>query len=473
VLATQNDAGRSEVHVQVSIRRALGLALALAGASPWSSAQQAPADPAIAANAPPAPPAANAQPAAARVECDADNAGLTLPPGFCALVVAENVGRARHLVVRRNGDIYVAINPARDGSDPGGLIALRDADRDGRAEIVQSIADTGGSGLALSRDGRSLYFGQPDRVLRYTLAPGALAPVGAPVVVVSGMPADGDHTAKTVVLDDAGGLFVNFGSASNACQVENRVPLSPGVDPCPELPVRAGVWRFRANGQNQVPTPAQQWARGLRNTNALKVHPLTRQLWGVQNGRDQLHENWPALFTEQDDRVAPSEELLRIRRGLDNGWPYCYEDARFPAGERKRLAPEYGGDGELRGRCAAIRDSLLPLPAHWAPLAIEFYDGRQFPRAYLFDAFVTTHGARFPGPPEGPGYNVLRVRYSFFGRPVSWEVFADGFAGGASNLPESAVNRPVGLAIGPDGSLYVSSDQLPGRIFRVLYSGRR
>jgi glucose/arabinose dehydrogenase len=446
------------------------VALALASAPGWVAAQQTPADPAL---APTTAPASNAPPAAARVECDADNAGLTLPPGFCALVVAENVGRARHLVVRRNGDIYVAINPAPDGSDPGALIALRDADHDGRAEVVERLSETGGSGLALSRDQRFLYFGQPDRVLRFTLDPGALAPVGAPVVVVSGMPADGDHTAKTVVLDGAGGLFVNLGSASNACQVENRVPLSPGVDPCPERPVRAGIWRFSATAENQVPTPALHYARGLRNTNALTVHPLTRQLWGVPNGRDQLHDNWPALFTEEDDRVAPAEEVLLIRRGLDDGWPYCYEDARFPAGTRKRLAPEYGGDGEIRGRCAAVRDSLLPLPAHWAPLAISFYDGRQFPRSYLFDAFVTSHGARFPGPPEGPGYNVLRVRFNFFGRPVGWEVFADGFAGGASNLPESAANRPVGLAIGPDGSLYVSSDQLPGRIFRVLYTGRR
>ena len=403
----------------------------------------------------------------ARVSCDVDT-GLTLPPGFCALVVAENVGRARHLVVRSNGDIYVALNPARDGSDPGGLLALRDADRDGRAEVVERISEIGGNGLAISRDERFLYFAPNDRVLRYRLSPSQLLPVGEPTTIVSGMPATGDHASKTVVLDRTGGLFVNVGSASNSCQVENRAVLSPGVDPCPELPTRAGIWRFRANRENQAFSERERFATGLRNTVALALHPITQALWGLVNGRDQLFESWPNLFTAVDDEQAPAEELVRIRRGMDNGWPYCYEDARIAAPGRKVLAPEYGGDGQERGRCAAIADSALPLPAHWAPLDILFYTGRQFPREYALDAFVTSHGARFPGPPEGPGYQVLRVRFEN-GRPVDWETFADGFASGAAQLPDDARDRPVGLAVGPDGSLYVSSDQLPGRIFRVVF----
>jgi glucose/arabinose dehydrogenase len=405
------------------------------------------------------------------VACDADNAGLTLPNGFCALVVAEGVGRARHLAVRRNGDIYVAINPAPDGTDPGGLLALRDSDGDGRAEVVETIASVGGNGLDLSRDERFLYFAQHDRLLRYTLDRDALLPRGGPLTIVSGLPADGDHRAKTVVLDQRGGLFLNVGSATNSCQVDNRVPFSPGVDPCTELETRAGIWRFSATATNQPFTPEQRFATGLRNTNAMALHPMTRQLWGVQNGRDELHEDWPTLFSPEDDRVAPSEEIVRIRRGYDNGWPYCYQDPRLGRDGDKVLAPEYGGNGEIRGRCAAVPDAALALPAHWAPLGMLFYTGRQFPLRYRLDAFVANHGARFPGPPEGPGYNVVRVRF-FGGRPVGFEVFADGFAGAATTLPEDARDRPVGLALGPDGSLYISSDQLPGRIFRVVYRPR-
>jgi glucose/arabinose dehydrogenase len=169
--------------------------------------------------------------------------------------------------------------------------------------------------------------------------------------------------------------------------------------------------------------------------------------------------------------MAPAEDVLRIDRGLDNGWPYCYEDARKERRGRKVLAPEYGGNGMRRGRCGRIRGAALDLPAHWAPLAIQFYRGRQFPREYRHDAFIATHGARFPAPPEGPGYNVLWVSFRE-GRPVSWRVFADGFAGG-NPQPDEARNRPVGLAEGPDGSLYVTSDQLPGRIWRIVYRGGR
>jgi glucose/arabinose dehydrogenase len=409
------------------------------------------------------------------VECDPDNAGLTLPPGFCALVVAENVGRARHLAVTRSGDIYVAVNPARDGSDPGRLIALRDTDRDGRADVVTPILnDLGGNGVALHPSGFFLYFAANDRILRFFVVPGRLLPIGPPVTVVRGLPATGDHVSKTVVLDGGFGMFVNIGSASNACQVENRVPFSPGIDPCPELGVRAGVWRFNAFLPNQTQAHGSRFAKGLRNMVALAVQPGEGDLWGVQNGRDQLFELWPDRYTPEDDREAPTEEVVRIDRGYDNGWPYCYEDPRLAAGRRKVLAPEYGGDGEEEGRCDRVREARLGFPAHWAPLSMLFYTGRQFPSPFRNDVFVAFHGARFPGPAEGPGYNVSRIRFQN-GRPVAREVFADGFAGGNPD-PELARDRPVGLAVGPDGSLYVSSDKVDengqgGRIFRILFRG--
>lgn len=406
---------------------------------------------------------------ASALRCDADNGGLTLPPGFCAFVVAENVGRARHMAVRRNGDLYVAINPARDGSDPGRLLALRDWDGDGRADVVATLATTGGNGLTLDSTQTALYFAQNDRVLRYRLFPGLLRPIGAPELLLSGLPTDGDHPSKTIVLDGLGGFYLNHGSGSNACQEQNRVPFSPGKSPCPELAVRAGVWRFSALRLNQTLADGVRFATGTRNMNALARQPGSGELWGAQNGRDQLFENWPDRYTADDDRLAPAEEVLRLTRGYNNGWPYCYEDPRLG---QKVLAPEYGGDGRRRGLCALIPPAALLLPAHWAPLAMLFYTGAQFPAEYREDAFVTTHGVRFPAPPEGPGYNVLRLRFSG-GRPVASEVFADGFTGGATDLPEGAENRPVGLAQGVDGSLYISSDQLPGRIWRVIYQGAR
>lgn len=155
--------------------------------------------------------------------CDTDNGGLTLPQGFCAVVVARDVGRARHMTVRPNGDLYVALDNAPDGSVIGGVLALRDTNGDGRADLQQRFGPTGGNGITW--DNNQLYFSPDDRVVRWTFFGDELVPSGAPETIVSGLPFVGDHHRKTVVLDGAGGMFVNIGSQSNACQVDNRVPF--------------------------------------------------------------------------------------------------------------------------------------------------------------------------------------------------------------------------------------------------------
>jgi glucose/arabinose dehydrogenase len=407
-----------------------------------------------------------------RVRCAEDNGGITLPDNFCAAVVADEVGKARHLAVSPNGSLYVALANSEGASD-GGILALRDTDNDGDADVRQRFGSTGGNGIAYAFG--HLFFAQDDRVLRYFLPPNRFLPIGNPATVVSGLPIDGDHKNKTVVIGDSlrslGSLFVNIGSASNACQIENRVPFSPGVDPCPELRVRAGVWRFAAfrNGQDQG--DGERYATGLRNMVALDLNPRDGRLYGVQNGRDQLSELWPNIYTPEQDALLPSEELFRIDRGADYGWPYCYHD---PALGKKVLAPEYGGDATTEGRCTAVREPLLALPAHWAPLSMLFYTGRQFPDRYRRGVFVAFHGSRFDATnqPAGPGYNVVFVPFGADGRPTGrYEVFADGFAVDMSDLPDSAHHRPVGLAQGPDGSLYISDDK-GGRIWRVVHRRR-
>jgi glucose/arabinose dehydrogenase len=293
--------------------------------------------------------------------------------------------------------------------------------------------------------------------------------------VVSGLPNTGDHISKTVVLTDRHDLFVNIGSASNACQVQNRVAQSPGVFPCPEMPVRAGVWEFDARRTNQTQNDGRRHATGLRNMVALAVNPLDGELYGVQHGRDMLFENWPQFFTQEEDAVLPAEELVRIRRGSDNGWPYCYFDA--VRRHRKVLAPEYGGDGKrVTGPngidCARFNEPLVSFGAHWAPNGMEFYEGDQFPRRYRNGAFVAFHGGFDRAPLPNEGYQVAFVPFDDKGRASrNWETFADGFAGSDGPLPATAKHRPVGVTEGPDGSLYISDDR-GGRIWRVIYTGR-
>ena len=436
-------------------------------------------------NEPSAPINANTAAASAdrsdnRVSCDADNAELTLPPGFCALVVADLTmngapAPARHMAITPTGDIFVAINAPRNVNPAFGIVGLRDRDGDGRAEEqTQFSPGLGGSGLAWS-DGR-LFFGANDRVLRYRLGAGEMMPSGAPDVVVSGLPNTGDHISKTVVIGDDNRLFVNLGSSSNSCQIQNRVAQSPGIFPCPDLPIRAGVWTFDARGTNQTEATGQHYATGYRNLVALAINPRSRELFGVQHGRDMLFENWPQFFTVQEDAVLPAEEFVHITRGSNNGWPYCFFDAVFE--HKKVLAPEYGGNGQLVSGandidCSRFNQPLATFGAHWAPNGLAFYTGKQFPEHYRNGAFVAFHGGFDRAPLPNEGFQVDFVPFGANGLPSgNPEPFANGFAGSGTILPAEAKHRPVGVTQGPDGSLYVSDDR-GGRIYRILYVGTR
>jgi glucose/arabinose dehydrogenase len=406
---------------------------------------------------------ASAVPALARQQvgprCDPDDGGLRLPPGFCALVVADGLGQARHLVVHENGDIFVAI---RARGQEGRLLALRDTTGDGRVDLRQTVWDeSGGTGVAISGD--TLWFAPPDAVLRFRLEPGSLAAAGPPDTLVGDLPADRSHRPKTIALARDGSLYVNVGSPSNACQAEDRVRGSPGRDPCPELETRAGIWRFPAAGRGLSQADGERWATGLRNTVALAVRPADDAPWGVVHGRDQLHAAWPDRFDERENAELPSEEMHRIERGGRYSWPYCYHD---PA-RGLVLAPEYGGDGETAGRCADLRPPVAAYPAHWAPNALQFYDGSQFPERYRGGAFIAFHGSWNRAPLPQGGYNVVFQPFDARGPTGAWEVFAEGFAG-PSPSPREAAHRPTGLAVGPDGSLYVSDDA-GGTIWRIFY----
>ena len=404
-------------------------------------------------------------------DCDPDDGGLALPEGFCALVVADEVGAARHITVDATGDIYVALRGSRDGGG-GGVVALRDTDGDGRADRRVAFGDAGGTGISL--EAGHLYFAPDWGLLRYRLEGGSLEPAGPPDTMVAGLPGPGtSHAAKSAVVHQ-GWLYVNIGAPSNACQDPQRTPGAPGQDPCPQLETRGGIWRFSATETGQTEADGTRLATGLRNTFALAVHPETGTLYGVQHGRDQLHSLWQDVFTEEESAEKPAEELVSIQEGDDFGWPYCWYD---PASGQKMLAPEYGGDGSEVGRCSEKEPPLVAFPAHWAPMSIAFYTGDQFPESYRGGAFIAFHGSWNRAPLPQAGYNVVFLPFED-GEPMapggparqpSWEVFADGFAGEQKD-PRAADHRPTGLAVGPDGSLYVADDQ-GGRIWRIVYRG--
>jgi glucose/arabinose dehydrogenase len=403
--------------------------------------------------------------AAMDADCDPGNAGITLPDGFCAALVTDDVPGARHLQVAANGDIFVAVNNVRRGRNepviPGGVVVLRDTNGDGRADTREKWGVNGGNDVLLA-DGY-VYHAPNDAVLRYPFTAGAMTPSGPPDTIVSGLPDTQNHTAKSIALGDDGSLYVNIGSPSNACQEQTRTEGSPGQDPCPQLATRAGIWRFDAARLGQTESDGVRFATGLRNTVALRMHPGTGVLYGVMHGRDQLHDLWPDLFTVEQSAEKPAEEFVRLNEGDDYGWPYCYFD---PETNQNVLAPEYGGDGHQVGRCVDKDEPIIGFPGHWAPDDLEFYTGTQFPERYRGGAFIAFHGSWNRAPLPQEGYNVVFVPAAGDGFSTDWEVFADNFR---TDDPDTSA-RPVGLAMGPDGSLYVSDSQ-HGRIWKIMYKG--
>jgi glucose/arabinose dehydrogenase len=402
----------------------------------------------------------------------ADTTGdsMTLADGFEATVFADSLGQARQMAIRPNGDVY--LNTRRSPSDtsrpvpPGGyLVALRDTNRDGRADLIRRFGaegGNGGTGIAVFKD--AVYAEAAGAILRYSLRADDLVPAGKPDTVVSGLVTEGGHTAHPIAIDIEGNLFVTSGSATNACQEQDRQVGSPGERPCRELATRAGIWRFSAGKSRQRFDSTARYATGIRNAGAMAINPTDGALYATQHGRDQLAENWPKLFDWKQSAELPAEELLQVVSGGDYGWPYCYYD---PAARKRVQAPEYGGDGKKVGDCAGKLGPAAAFPAHWAPNAMAFYTGTAFPEQYRGGAFIAFHGSWNRAPEPQQGYNVVFQPFSG-GKPSGeYQIFADGFAG-RSKQPGTAEHRPSGVAVGPDGALYISDDN-GGRVWRVVH----
>lgn len=413
--------------------------------------------------------------AASSQACPNDDSGLKLPAGFCAKVFADGIGHARHMVAAPNGVLYVNTWSGRyygnDTPPPGGfLVALQDKNASGKADVVERLGDTvqtgghGGTGIGMYKG--AIYAEINDRIARYSLAAGSILPSGSADTIVSGLPLGGDHPMHPFLITSDGTMYVDVASATNSCQVKNRMLKSPGLNPCTELETRGGVWRYDANKTNQTFSPAERFATGIRNAEGLVIN-ANGQILVTQHGRDQLHANWPDLFKPDQEATLPSEELLLLKQNGDYGWPECYHDAFV---EKLVLAPEYGGDGgKAIGPCANKLAPVAVYPAHWAPNAMVLYDKEQFPAHYRNGVFIAFHGSWDRAPYPQGGYNVIFQPLDGDRASGECEIFSDGFAG-AVKSPDQAEHRPSGLAVGSDGALYVSDD-VRGRIYRIVYRG--
>ncbi len=402
---------------------------------------------------------------------DPDDGGITLPPGFRALVVADNlvvnrkVGntseRLRGIAVAPNGDIYAK-------TQYGGIFALRDADGDGRAETIKEFGPADGGTHIAFHDGW-LYHSSRTAVYRYKYTPGELVPTSPMQTVVSNLPAEKDHDAKAFAFDDQGRVLVEIGSPYNVYSKPDRQLGAKGMDATEFQKTYGGFWRFDPNTLNQTQVNGTRFSTGHRHALALVWNPVSKHFFMVQMGRDNLNVVDPVHYDALDNAERVSEVMHMLQEGSNLGWPYSYWD---PFKKAHMLAPEFGGDNFKRVDPDPYDKPVVAFPAHWAPIQMTMYNGTQFPEKYRGGAFIAFHGSWNRAPRPQAGYQVAFVPFDDKGMPPgTYETFAAGFAGKAEFVNTGDARfRPAGVAVGPDGSLYVT-DTEKGRIWRVMYTG--
>ncbi|MBW2279753.1 MAG: PQQ-dependent sugar dehydrogenase [Deltaproteobacteria bacterium] len=341
---------------------------------------------------------------------------IELPPGFRIDTFATGLRNARFMRFSGAGDLLVS-------SPREGTIFLLEPDRDG---------DGATDGQRVLLDGLNrphgfdfhegwLYVGETDAIRRIRFNPETGAVDGELEPVVTGLPEGGNHWTKTVRFGPDGWMYVSVGSSCNVCDEEDER--------------RAAMLRFRPDGSD-----AQVYARGLRNSAGFDFHPRTGELWATDNGRDLLGDDFPPC------------EFNRVVEGADYGWPY--------ANGMKQPDPDFGA-----GRDAEIAASVAPehgFVAHTAPLGMTFYRGEGFPARYRGAAFVAQHGSWNRSTKSG--YRVVLLEWDDAGTILESD-FAVGF-----EKDEQVIGRPVDVAEGPDGALYVSDDYT-GAVYRIEYAG--
>ncbi len=379
---------------------------------------------------------------------------LTLPTGFSATIIADSLGSIRHLAVNKNGDIYVKRGKLKDGK---GIYFLSDTNHDGKMDKSFGFGNFPGTGIRIH--GNELYVSSNSAVYRYHLNEnGEVTDTGHAEIIVQGLIDKGRDNSKALALDGNNNLYVAVGSYDETCTDAS----GKGILNCPLLDSVGGIWQFKTDKLNQSYPEAIHYAKGLKNVVGLDWNEATNSLFATQHGRGGLNDKFPNLFTPEQDKTLPAETMYELHKGDNAGWPYVYYD---PFQHKKIVAPEYGGDGKKTVEDKYL-DPVAAFPAHLGPNDLLFYTGNMFPEKYKNGAFVVFHSQ---SQALKKGYFVAFVPFKD-GKPSGeWETFADNFTGVDLNNPSGPYHhRPMGIAQGPDGALYVADD-LKGTIFKITY----
>ncbi len=347
-------------------------------------------------------------------------ANVEVPEGFAITVFAEGLSGPRFIQFDEDGVLHVADR----GNDR--IVALPDDNQDGRFDEIIVVADNLNNPHSLVYHEEAWYVGVPAGVVRLEDNDGDGIFESRTTLVNSFNP-PGQHSTRTVEFLPDGRMVIAAGSTCNVCDEED--------------PRRAAVTVYDNPVGQDTATGERIFATGLRNAVGLAIHPETGELWASNNGRDLMGDD------------VPPETIYIVREGLDYGWPVCHSG--------DIVDPDMGNPDS----CDGVEEPVVEMQAHMAPLGIAFYTGNSFPPEYHGDLFIAQHGSWNRSIPVG--YKISRLPLN--GSEPAGEL--EDFASGWLNREENTVDgRPVGLAVGPDGALYVSDDKA-GIIYRIAYTG--
>ena len=346
-----------------------------------------------------------------------DETPIQLPPGFTAQIFASGLNGPRFIAFSPDGILHVADR----GADR--IVALPDGDGDGHADEVRVVAKNLESPHSLVFHVGDLFVGVPTGVIRLADSDDD-GIFEKRTTVIDDYPTRG-HSTRTVLFLPDGRMVVSVGSSCNVCEEED--------------PRRAAVLIY----DGPEATGERVFASGLRNAVGLALHPDTGALWATNNGRDMMGDD------------LPPETIEVLKDGSDHGWPRCHSG--------RIEDPEYG----YPGACDGVTPPLVEMQAHSAPLGLAFYTGNAFPAEYQGDLFIAFHGSWNRSVPTG--YKVVRLPLDGEKPTGPVQDFATGWLVEGSG---DVSGRPVGLAVGPDGALYVSDDS-GGFIYRISYDSNQ
>ncbi len=348
--------------------------------------------------------------------------------GFKVDLYATGFRNPRELRFAPNGDLFNA------DSDSGEIRIFRGMSKDGKPVETSIFAShlTQPFGIAFYPPGPNptyVYIGDTNALLRFPYRNGDLKARGEPEKLAD-LPAGGGHITRDLAIPaDGSKIFVAVGSRSNVDDPDDH----------PAEHHRANILEFTPDGKF-----VKVYGSGIRNPAGIAINPTTGELWCSVNERDALGDN-----------LVP-DYITHVQEGGFYGWPWYY----MGSNQDPRHA---GKHPELKGK-VLVPDVLLQ--PHNASLEMLFYNGKQFPAEYQGDIFAAEHGSWNRA--NRTGYDVIRVPLKNGHSNGEFEDFLTGFV-----TPEGGVwGRPVGVAVAPDGSLFVSDDG-SGSIWRVSWVGTK